>query len=443
MINTGLQPRPHAGGVIPTAPAIKIGWLTDQPIFVIYIIEVWEKIERARERSSMRNTLVGARSDSLTLCHDTHYGECQIFYVSQPSIPAFRFATALTPLFPSNILFLPMLRQVPLTNSGKKRVAVLGGGTGTFTALTGLKKHPIHIAAIVNISDDGGSTGVLRDELGVLPPGDIRQCLIALSKADKSLRDLFLYRFADGSLNGHNFGNLFLTALEKIHGDPIHAINETHSILRVKGRVIPVSRTPATLEAELADGTVLRGQHVIDTHDGSRSPIERCWLQPSVQANPEALDAIKDADAIVIAPGDVYSSLIPVLLVHGITRAIQTSHAKLIQIVNLASKAGRYESSVASKYIETIASYLGSRNIDIVIMNSAKPSATLTERYIQQNELPIEDDLRENNSYEVWRGPLISDEIQEQLPQDKIQRSLLRHDPDKLAAAIMEAIESQ
>ncbi len=333
-----------------------------------------------------------------------------------------------------------MLRQVPINTLGRKRVVVLGGGTGTFTILSGLKKHPIDISAIVNISDDGGSTGVLRDELGVLPPGDIRQCLVALSNADDALRELFLYRFSNESLRGHNFGNLFLSTLEKIVGDPIKAINVAHQILRVRGRVIPVSRTPATLEAVLSDGSVLRGEKVIDARDSSRAPIQRCWLQPNVQVNPEALDAIKDADAIVIGPGDVYTSIVPVILVSGIAHAIAESKGKVIHVVNLASKPGQTDGFTASEHVKAVMNYLVPAMIDTVVINNTKPSPALAERYKNQGEHPVEDDLTNSVPYNIWRGSLISDEIMEQLPQDKIQRSLLRHDPDKLAQAVMDVV---
>ncbi len=332
-----------------------------------------------------------------------------------------------------------MLRQVPIKDIGRKRVAVLGGGTGTFTILSGLKKHPIDISAIVNISDDGGSTGVLRDEMGVLPPGDIRQCLVALSRADNALRELFLHRFTNESLRGHNFGNLFLSALETIVGDPIKAINVAHQILRVRGRVIPVSRTPATLEAVLADGSVLRGESVIDARDSLRPPIRRCWLQPNVQVNPVALDAIRDADAIVIGPGDVYTSIVPVILVSGIANAIAESKGTVIHVVNLASKPGQTDGFTASEHVKAVETYLSPAKLDVVIMNSAQPSPALAERYKEQGEYPVEDDLR-NVPYRVWRGALIADEIRSQLPEDKIQRSLLRHDPEKLAQAVMDII---
>ena len=348
-------------------------------------------------------------------------------------------SNALTPIFPSFILNAAMLQQVPTSRLGRKRLVVLGGGTGTFTILSGLKKHPIDISAVVNISDDGGSTGVLRDELGVLPPGDIRQCLVALSNADDALRELFLYRFPNESLRGHNFGNLFISALEKIVGDPIKAINVAHQILRVRGRVIPVSRTPATLEAVLSDGSVLRGERVIDARDSLRPPIRRCWLQPNVQVNPAALDAINNADTIVIGPGDVYTSIVPVILVSGIASAIAESKATVIHVVNLASKPGQTDGFTASEHVQALQNYLSPATLDVVIMNNAKPSPALAERYKEQGECPVEDDLR-NVPYRVWRGALISDTIRSQLPEDKIQRSLLRHDPDKLAQAIMDVI---
>ena len=321
----------------------------------------------------------------------------------------------------------------------KKRIVVLGGGTGTFTALSGLKYHPVDLSAVVSIADNGGSTGVLRDELGVLPPGDIRQCLVALASGDDILRRLFTYRFHEGSLSGHTFGNLFLSALEKVTGDPLSAVREAHRILQVRGQVIPASATASTLYAELEDGTVVAGEHAIDEPTGGRAKIRRCFLSPNVAANQEALTAIAQADAIVLGPGDLYTSLIPVLQVDDIAQAVASSKARRIFIVPLATKRGQTDGYTASRFVRTLERELGGARIDRAIVNSATPSAQIAERYAQAGEPLVMNDLRDNDEL-VLLAPLLADEITETNQGDTLKRSLLRHDPDRLAAAILTAL---
>lgn len=321
-----------------------------------------------------------------------------------------------------------------------KKVVVLGGGTGAFTVLTGLKRHPVDLTAIVNMADDGGSTGILRDELGVLPPGDIRQCLVALADGDDVLRQLFNYRFSEGSLSGHSFGNLFLSALEKMTGNPLEAIRHAQSILNVKGRVIPVAAQATTLFAELEDGTVVRGEHTIDLADQTRSPIRRCFLDPQIDANLEAVDAITSADALVLGPGDLYTSLIPVLLVRGITDALASSHAPLIYLPNLATKHGHTDGFGASRFCEIISKSIAPATIRGVIVNNAAPSIDLVDRYAKAGELLVQDDLRDT-PFQVLRTDLIAQTTLLQKPGDPIRRSLIRHDPQKLASAIMRLLE--
>lgn len=320
----------------------------------------------------------------------------------------------------------------------QKKVVILGGGTGTFTVLSGLKYHPVDLSAVVSIADDGGSTGILRDELGVLPPGDIRQCLVALSAGDQVLRDLFNYRFTQGGLDGHNFGNIFLSALEKVTGDSLTAVREANRILNVKGKVIPVSSRAADLYAELEDATVVKGEHAIDKPQGKRAAIRKCFLSPEVPANPEALETIKTADVIVMGPGDLYTSLIPVLLVQGLAQALAQSRAKRLLVINLTSKNGQTQGYKASDFCGVVAKHIHPAKIDMVLINSAKPSNEILERYARAGDHLIEDDLNEE-VIKIWRGDLLSGEISESVPGDKLVRSLLRHDPNKLAAAILTA----
>lgn len=318
----------------------------------------------------------------------------------------------------------------------RKKIVVMGGGTGTFTVLSGLKHYPVDLSAIVSIADNGGSTGILRDELGVLPPGDTRQCLVALSAGDDLLRSLFNYRFAEGSLTGHNFGNLFLSALEKVTGDSLSAVREAHRILNVKGRVIPVAAKATHLFAELEDGQVVEGEHAIDELEGERAPIARCFLSPAVTANQDAIDAIESADAIILGPGDLYTSLMPILLVEGIREALARSSAKRFYVLNLVTKHGETDGYTAKTYAEVIKKALAPAKLDTVLVNTEQPPDSILARYQKAAERPVTDDLT-NEVPEIARSPLLSNDIQEPKPGDQLKRSLLRHDPVKLAEAIL------
>ena len=207
-----------------------------------------------------------------------------------------------------------------------KKVVVIGGGTGVFTVLSGLKKYDYALSAIVTMADDGGSTGVLREEFGMLPPGDVRRALVALSASDnKVMSELFNFRFEkESSLKGHSLGNLLLTALEKITGSFSDALKEAVNILNVKGEVIPVTLERTKLHAELENGAIIEGESNIDIpkHDPHLKIINE-YLNPKAKANPDAVRAIKEADFVIIGPGDLFTSLIPNLLVDGIPEAIR------------------------------------------------------------------------------------------------------------------------
>ncbi|MFH1077774.1 MAG: gluconeogenesis factor YvcK family protein [Patescibacteria group bacterium] len=325
--------------------------------------------------------------------------------------------------------------SVPVVEASRPRITVLGGGTGTFTVLSGLKTFPVDLAAVVSSADDGGSTGVLRDELGVLPPGDIRQCLVALSSADEIMRRVFNYRFTRGPFNGHPLGNIFMSALEDLCGNPIEAVRQAHQILRVRGRVIPVSATASNLYAQLTDKTVVRGEHAIDEPTGERAAIEACFLDPRVDANPDALDAIRDADILVMGPGDLFTSLIPVLLVDGVAQAVAECRGRRVLVMNLMTKRGQTDGYTARMFVETVERYLAPGRIDAVVLNAERPPQDILERYATVGEHPLVDDFPADDPRAV-RAPLISDRIAKQTAGDTLRRSVLRHDADKLAKTI-------
>lgn len=324
------------------------------------------------------------------------------------------------------------------------RVVTIGGGTGSYTSLMGLKKYPIKISAIVNMFDDGGSTGILRDELGVLPPGDVRQCLIALSESSHLLRDMFSYRFEEGGLKGHNFGNIFVSTLEKQTGSMKKAISEVGKILNIKGNVVPISFTKeAKLCVDLEDGSTIVGETHIDEVEEKehRAPIKKIYLNPKAVLNDDAKEALENADFIIIGPGDLYTSVMPNLLVAGVPKIIKDSKAKKIFVVNLMTKFGHTTGYGAQKHVDEIEKYLGKNILDYVLVNSRKPKKIAHSWYEEFDEYPVDDDLKDNHKYKVIRKDLVKDVVIKQNPVDKRRRSIIRHDSRKLASEIMNIIE--
>ncbi|MDO4904039.1 MAG: YvcK family protein [Lautropia sp.] len=322
--------------------------------------------------------------------------------------------------------------------SGAK-IVVIGGGTGSFTLLSGLKQYVRNISALVNMADDGGSTGTLRDELGVLPPGDVRQCLVALSESPK-VRDLFNYRFDKGGLKGHAFGNLFLTALEKMTGSFAEAVDLASHVLNIHGRVYPATLTNVTLCAEGADGQPVKGEFTI-----AHAPIARCprvWLEPEAQANPAALQAIRAADMVVIAPGDLYGSLAPVLVIRKIQEALLTTSAKCVFVCNLVTKPGPTDGMTVKGFADEIERLVGDQFLDYVLYNNAKAPPELMERYAHEGEHPVRYDLDElaRQRCEFVGAPLLARHAWPPASNhDPIAstRSFIRHDPDLVARQLM------
>lgn len=322
----------------------------------------------------------------------------------------------------------------------RKKIVTIGGGTGSFTLLSGLKKYPVDISAIVSMADDGGSTGVLRDELGVLPPGDVRQCLVALSDSSEILRKLLNYRFEQGALKGHSFGNLFLSALEKISGGFGKGVEEASKILNVKGEVIPVTNEDARLFLKLKNKKILRGENEINHNfEIQRIGIAKMYFSPEVKANPKALKKIKEADLIVIGPGNHYCSIVPNFLVKGISEAIIKSKALVVYNCNLVNKKGHSENFELADYVDNINGLLGGERIDMVTFNSKKPNYELIKKYENENELLIKLGKNKSNSYRTVCANLLSGKKVEYNKVDVLagKRSFIRHDSEKLAKVLM------
>lgn len=323
------------------------------------------------------------------------------------------------------------------------KIVVIGGGTGSFTVLSGLKHYTRNITALVSMADDGGSTGTLRDELGVLPPGDVRQCLVALSNVPR-MRDLFNYRFGDGGLRGHAFGNLFLTALEKMTGNFAEGVELASQVLRITGRVEPITLTNVKLCMKTSDGLVTRGEFEIGQADFSQVRPEM-WLEPEAVLNPTAVAAIADADMVVIAPGNIYGSLAPALIVPGIGEALQQSHAKKVYICNLMTKPGQTDGFGVHDYAAEIERLVGGPFLDCVLYNTEVPSAVLVEKYAHEGEksVVIDAERLQKAPYEAVGIDMISDEIHEADGEsDPIAhaRTFIRHDSEKVAHELIKLL---
>lgn len=323
----------------------------------------------------------------------------------------------------------------------RKSVVCIGGGTGTFVALRGLKQYPHRLSAIVTMSDSGGSNKRIRDEFGLLPTSDIRQCLVALSDENGGaglLRKLFMYRFEKGEgISGMTFGNLFMAALSDILGSQKEAIRQTGKVLRIRGNVIPVSYTDTNLFAEYEDGRTITEEHFIDepTHDG-RMKITKVYLKPHAESNPDALDAIHSADLIVLGPGDLYTSLIPNLLVEGIPQALKKTKAVKVYVVNLMTKYGQTYNLSAGDHITVLEKYL-EKALDVILINNNPINQGALTLYAKYHEIPVVDDVPANSYYEVVRDDITSRIIHQKAISDGLTRSLIRHDSDKLASALI------
>lgn len=309
------------------------------------------------------------------------------------------------------------------------RIVVVGGGTGLSTLLRGLKEYSANITAIVTVADDGGSSGRLRREIGVLPPGDIRNCLAALADEEKLLTELFQYRFRAGDgLTGHSFGNLFLTAMSEVTGDLEQAIAASSKVLAVRGQVLPATLTDVRLWAELEDGRQIEGESNITEAGGT---IVKIGCSPaSPPALPKALRAIKEADYIIIGPGSLYTSIIPNLLVPDITEAIAQSQSPRIYVCNIMTQWGETQGYSVGDHIRAIDQACGRPLFDAVLVQKKVPSARALIRYAQENSNPVP--LDRDVVARLGRRVILANVIDE----DE-KTGLVRHNPQLLARVLL------
>ncbi len=307
------------------------------------------------------------------------------------------------------------------------KVVVVGGGTGLSTLIHGLKAYTTRITAVVTVADDGGSSGRLREEFGMLPPGDIRNCLVALADAEPLMQELFQYRFAkESALQGHNFGNLFLTAMTQITGDFERAIQASSRVLNIRGRVIPSTCTTVRLVAEHEDGSVTVGESRIAQ---APVPIRRLYLEPAnPPATPEALIAIREADALILGPGSLYTSIIPNLLVAGVSEAIVQSKALKLYVCNVMTQFRETTNFKASDHVRTLVAHTNPGIFQVCIVNTKPVPADLLDKYRKEQAHPVEADSEtiRRLGYQVMTDEVMS------------TTNYVRHDADRLARLIID-----
>jgi uncharacterized cofD-like protein len=348
-----------------------------------------------------------------------------IFIFLGIALPIRSIVTAVAPASKDHIV--EALRDRRLR--GGYRVVAIGGGTGLSTLLRGLKRATTNLTAVVTVTDDGGSSGRLQKELGILPPGDIRNCLVALADDEALVTDLFQYRFSEGEgLSGHSFGNLFLAAMSGITGNFDTAIKESSRVLNIKGRVLPSTLETVRLCASFADGRVVRGETNISA---SHERIEKLWLEPSgAQPLREVLDALANADAIVLGPGSLYTSVLPNVLVDGIARAVAESSAVKIYVCNVMTQPGETDAFTAATHVRALLLQSGHRVCDTVIVND-EPPRRLLEAYAVEGQTPVEPDRATLAALGVRVvGANVISETQN-----------VRHDPQRLADVVLRLID--
>jgi len=310
-----------------------------------------------------------------------------------------------------------------------KEVVVIGGGTGSYNVLKGLREYDeLSLTSIVSMMDNGGSSGVLRDVNGVLPPGDIRRALIALSEESDLLKALFEYRFdeTEGFLAGHNLGNLIITGLIKYAGDSGKGIELAGRLLKVRGRALPVTLDLVNLHAILENGEEIVGETNIDIpkHDPNIK-IDRIYLAPTARANPKALEAIMAADYVVIGPGDLYTSIIPNFLVESIPQVVAHSRAQTIYVCNIMTKHGETDDFAVSDFVHTLENYTGTGVINHLIVNIGVDLRPALQNYREENAFPVINDSEKLRGFNVIEADV------------RYQNGLIRHDPAKLAATLV------
>lgn len=314
------------------------------------------------------------------------------------------------------------------------KITVIGGGRGTFEILSSLKKRTSALTALVSMADDGGSSGLLRDQYGVLPPGDVRKALVALARAPE-MRELFNYRYEDGDFAGHTFGNLFLSTVEKMANNNFaDAVKLASKVLNITGRVIPVTLDSVTLVLEVVDGEIIRGESALDGNVRFHAPRPKVRLEPAAKLTAEGRQAIMDADVVVIAPGSLYGSLAAVLVVDGVAEALQQTNAQKVYVCNLVTEHGQTDGFKVHDYAAEIERFLGDKvRLDYVLYNTHKPAPELLDRYYTEEHrtwVEYDKSILSTQTYQAIGANFVYKHIGH-------QTTYIRHDADKTAATVL------
>lgn len=317
------------------------------------------------------------------------------------------------------------------------KVTVIGGGTGLSVLLRGIKNKFEDINAVVSVADDGGNSGKLREDLGMLPPGDIRSCLLALADEEVGMEDLFNYRFKDGVLKGQNIGNLLIAAFNEIHGDFEQAISSIGSILNVKGRVIPVTTEDVMLCGELTNGNVVVGESNIPViAQNENAAIEKIYLHPKkVPLSKKAKEAILNADLLLIGPGSLYTSILVNFLTDGLTDAVNKSQACKIYVANVMTQPGETSGFSLTNHVEKLVDIIGGKNIDFVMANNKKIDSEEIERYSDDNAVQVLPDNEDRKYLEDLGITLVENNFIE------TKQGYIRHDSDRIGDIIKIILE--
>ena len=310
--------------------------------------------------------------------------------------------------------------------SRQARIAALGGGTGLASLLRGLKRSPLDITAIVTVADDGGSSGRLRRELGVLPPGDIRNCLVALADDESLMGKLFQHRFADGDLSGHPFGNLFLAALAEVTGNFDLAIEECSRVLKIRGRVLPSTLQNIRLWAERANGDLVSGETNIAAGEG---PVRRVWLEPQPMVHPPSIRAIEDADLLVLGPGSLFTSVLPHLSVPRLAKAVIGCQAQRVYICNVMTQPGETDGFTAADHLERVLDSAPG-GVDVIVVHEGPLDPAATAAYAAQGQEPVRVD---HDRLEAMGVRVVGADLAG-------EGTVVRHSPAALASVLMELV---
>ncbi len=321
---------------------------------------------------------------------------------------------------------LEVIYKKRFLSKGPKIVAI-GGGTGLSTILYGLKEHTSNISAIVTVADEGGSSGRLREEFGILPPGDIRNCLVALAEASQLMRDLFQYRFTEGDgIKGHSFGNLFITAMTQVTGSFEDAIKTSSKVLAIRGKVVPSSLDKIRIKAEYKNGTVKEGEDKIS--DGTE-PIKKLYLSPvNAHANSEAIEAIREADLIILGPGSLFTSIMPNLLINEISEEVTKRNVLKLYICNVMTQHGETDGFTVTDHVEALVNHSKKNIVNYCLVNSGRLDYNLLLRYSQEKSFPVIFDRERLKKFGV--GVFEADVVS--------RSDYLHHDSDKTAKVVID-----